>query len=274
MLAAAGDRRESPALGQVLDRLDVARSALSMGAEAVAQIQLARRLELRGSGLRADGAPAARPVLASVGTPRLHAPARRLLVPEISLDPLTPPPEPQPRPKKLKRPKDLDALRALAAAAESGALAAQLEEPDVAPPVAEAVEAGFAYQPSIEEAEMLRRLGRDCLEDVANHRDLRKPNAMESWLDQAPFEQRLLDKAERHEGIEVSRCCRSCHSTTRRPRGPTRRAPSPPPWCSGASRGATRSTWPWPRSSRRRRRPGLAGWRASGWRRAQPSSRR
>jgi hypothetical protein len=51
----------------------------------------------------------------------------------------------------------------------------------------------LAYEPAIEERELLRQLARDTLEDIASLSSLRKPIAGETWIDQAPFEQRLLD---------------------------------------------------------------------------------
>ncbi|WP_437683363.1 hypothetical protein [Sorangium sp. So ce131] len=200
LLAQAGDRREAPALDRAIGGLDLAASALALGATAVAQIQLARRSELTGGGPRSSEPPRERPFRASQGTPSLHAFARRPLVPELSLDPVVPLREAQPPPRKLKPPATLDALKAFAAAAATGELEKKLGEAgeggegeDRAPEPPAEEPPRFVHEPAIEEAEMLRRLGRDCLEDIAIHRDLRKPNAIETWLDQEPFEQRLLD---------------------------------------------------------------------------------
>jgi hypothetical protein len=193
MLASAGDRRTLPALASALDGLELARSALALGLTAVAQIQLERRAELH-AGRRAPEAPAAgRPFRASLGQPELHAFARRPLAPEVALDPVAPPPRPPARSKKLAAPKSLEALQAFAEAARSGALEQRFAAEAEPPPELQAEPLAFAYEPAIEEVEMLRRVARDCLEDVAIHRDLRKPNAIEGWTDQAPFEQRLLD---------------------------------------------------------------------------------
>ncbi|WP_437760545.1 hypothetical protein [Sorangium sp. So ce1389] len=194
LLVCAGDRREEPSLDRALDGLDLAASALVMGARAVAQIQLARRSELSGGGRRSSEPPRERPFRASQGTPSLHAFARRPLVPELSLDPSVPPREPQPAPRKLKPPATLDALKAFAAAAATGELEKKLgEDAAEVPDAPAAAPPRFVHEPAVEEAEMLRRLGRDCLEDIAIHRDLRRPNAIETWVDQEPFEQRLLD---------------------------------------------------------------------------------
>ncbi|WP_437708913.1 hypothetical protein WMF45_32235 [Sorangium sp. So ce448] len=201
LLAQAGDPREASALDRAIGGLDLATSALAMGATAVAQIQLARRSELTGGGARSSEPPRERPFRASQGTPSLHAFARRPLVPELALDPVVPLREAQPPPRKLKQPATLDALKAFAAAAATGEIEKKLGEDgggaasgaDHAPEAAAEEPPRFVYEPAIEEAEMLRRLGRDCLDDIAIHRDLRTPNAIETWLDQEPFEQRLLD---------------------------------------------------------------------------------
>ncbi|WP_437603807.1 hypothetical protein [Sorangium sp. So ce590] len=196
LLARAGDRREAPALGRALGALDLAASALAMGATAVAQIQLERRSELTGGG-RHHEPPRERPFRASQGTPSLHAFPRRRLVPEPSLDPIVPLREPQPAPRKLKPPATLDALKAFARAAAAGEIEEKLGENAAEAPAAPAEEPPrFVHEPAVEEAEMLRRLGRDCLEDIAIHGDLRKPNAIETWVDQEPFEQRLLDNVD------------------------------------------------------------------------------
>ncbi|MDB4939203.1 MAG: hypothetical protein JWP87_6175, partial [Labilithrix sp.] len=47
-----------------------------------------------------------------------------------------------------------------------------------------------------DDGEVLRRVARDCLEDIASLRMLRKPIPSETWLDQSPFEQRLLDNVD------------------------------------------------------------------------------
>ncbi|WP_438014599.1 hypothetical protein WMF18_27350 [Sorangium sp. So ce315] len=197
LLAQAGDRREAEALDRAIGGLDLAASALAMGATAVAQIQFARRSELSGGGPRSSEPPRERPFRASQGTPSLHAFARRPLVPELSLDPVVPLREAQPPPRSLKPPATLDALKAFAAAVTTGELEKKLGQygdgADQAPEAPAEEPPRFVHEPAIEEAEMLRRLGRDCLDDIAIHRDLRKPNAIETWLDQEPFEQRLLD---------------------------------------------------------------------------------
>ncbi len=191
LLAASGDRSECLALGKALDSLDLAASALRLGADAVAQEQLARRMELRG-GQVVEEAPKEKPFRASIGTPTLHAFARRPLVPELSLDPLAPPPEKPAPAQKLKAPKTVEELKAFAGAAAG--LEKKLDQEKAEDPGGgDALDPIFLHEPALEEAEMLRRLGRDCLEDMAILSDLRKPNAIESWLDQAPFEQRLLD---------------------------------------------------------------------------------
>lgn len=194
LLSAAGDRSEMPPLGRCLDHLGVASSALRGGAEAVAQLQMARRTELRGGGIGGDEIPKGRPFRASIGMPRLHAFPRRPMVPHLSLDAKEEIAAAPPPPKSLAPPKTLDELTAFAKAASSGELEKKLAADEPESTEGEAAEPPpFAFEPAVEEAEVLRRIARDCLEDIAVGRDLRKPNAMESWLDQEPFEQRLLD---------------------------------------------------------------------------------
>jgi hypothetical protein len=193
MLVRAGDPRRAAALREALEHLDFAGATLDVGALAVAQIQFTRRSELR---VAAGGAepPQPRPFRVSIGLPVLHAFARRPLVPDVSLDPVVPIAAEASPPRPVKRPETIDALEAFAAAARSGELQRELARVDLrAPPAGEDEPLPLPYEPAIEEAEMLRRLARDCLEDIAAHRDLRKPNAIETWLDQRPFEQRLLD---------------------------------------------------------------------------------
>ncbi len=193
ILSRAGDPAAVPALGRAVDHLVAADRELRAAADAVAAIQLARRAEIV-FGAPDVPLPAPRPFRASRGVPSLHAFARRPLAPHVVVDPLAPPPEDAPPPPPLPpRPRTLDELAAFAEAAASGELARRMTSG--AEPGAAAVRRPppFAFEPAIEEVEVLRRLARDCLEDVAVGRSLRKPNAIERWLDQAPFEQRLLD---------------------------------------------------------------------------------
>ncbi|MEZ4447371.1 MAG: hypothetical protein R3B72_50310 [Polyangiaceae bacterium] len=175
---------EQAAITDALGALNVASSALTLGVEAVARAQIA-------GGRVASAPPPPQPFRASFGIPQLHALPRKPMVPEIEPDPEAP--EPPPPPLALRRPETFEELADFAEKAASGALAARLMDEPEPPPVPDAVEVLLAYEPAVEDAEVLRRLSRDCLEDIAIHRELRKPNPIESWLDQAPFEQRLLD---------------------------------------------------------------------------------
>ncbi|WP_044985968.1 hypothetical protein [Sorangium cellulosum] len=192
LLAQVGDPDDAEALGRALGHLAAARTALERGADEVARIQLERRSELMG-GYVVTGPPPPRPFRASDGVPELHAIARPPLLPHVDVDPLAPAPEPAPRSAALPRPRTMAELKALAEQAISGELARQLDRPEEAEEPEEAPEPLHAYEPAIPEVEVLRRLARDCLEDIATYRTLRKPNAIESWLDQLPFEQRLLN---------------------------------------------------------------------------------
>ncbi|MFO0761964.1 MAG: hypothetical protein U0359_36325 [Byssovorax sp.] len=192
LLSRVGDAASIAPLGRAVERLGSAEAALRKGGEAVAQIQLARRSELCG-GVPIGAPPPPRPFRAGLGEPALHAPPRQPLLPLVIVDPKEPIAEPPAPPVTLPRPKDFAALAALAEDAASGALEKRMLDPDEPPAVAPEPELPPAYEPAIEEVEVLRRLGRDCLEDIAVHRNLRKPNAIEGWLDQAPFEQRLIN---------------------------------------------------------------------------------
>lgn len=182
MLDAAGDRTAVPSLRAVLEHLRLAGSALRGGSDAVAQIQLARRAELVG-GMVSDGPPPPRPFRASHRTPQLFALARPPLLPHVTVEPSEAlpeaPPPPPPKPTSF---------------AELAALAARFAEPLAAPQPSTdgAAPEEPAYAVAAPEAEVLRRLARDCLEDIALGRTLRTPNAIEGWRDQAPFEERLL----------------------------------------------------------------------------------
>ncbi len=194
LLARAGDDAALAPLASALASLASVEATLRTGAQAVAEIQLARRSELN-AGAAVSGPPPARRFRASVGLPELHAIVRLPLLPHVLIEPAAPLPEAAAPAVVLPAPRNLDELKALAAAVASGDLQRRLlEEPAAAAPILDAATTPpFAYTPAIEEVELLRRLARDCLEDIANHRCLRKPNAVESWLDQEPFEQRILD---------------------------------------------------------------------------------
>jgi hypothetical protein len=180
----------SAALVTVLGGLGDALTRLEDAANASARIQLTARNFGRRSFV-----PPPRPFQASIGVPHLQSVPRGKVVMPIELAASSvPPPPPAPR-VRIDRPKTLEQLQAFHEAAKSGALAAKLEEasrvdepPPPPPPPPE-----LAYEPSIEEGEMQRTLARDCLEDLACLAFLRKPIPSESWLDQAPFEQRLLN---------------------------------------------------------------------------------
>lgn len=192
LLAATGDATTLPSLDAAIGRLRAAEDILRRGAEAVSEIQFARRDELSVGKLGA--LPSARPFRASMGVPRLHSFARQPLLPHVVVEPKVPLLEAAQPATVISRPKSFGDLAALVADATSGALEARLRDAPVEPPVRPPPEPlPFPYVCAVGEAEVLRRVGHDCLEDIANSRNLRKPNATESWVDQGPFEQRLLD---------------------------------------------------------------------------------
>jgi hypothetical protein len=190
---AEGDPAKIPALGRSLSILDDAIARLRPVAEQVAMLQLEKRLNLRAAA--ADEAPKPRPFRASVGLPELHSLARPPLPLQVLLDPIVPlesvGPAPKPPPKLT-----LEQLQAMAQAGAAGkpmkvpGLEEEEEAPDEPPPP---LPVEFAYEPAIEEREVVRQLARFALEDLAGLSTLRHPIPTETWLDQAPFEQRLLN---------------------------------------------------------------------------------
>jgi len=173
-------------------RLAEAEETLMRGYEEVTRVQIERRNELIGGALGSVVVPA-RPFRASLGTPALHAFARARLAPHILLG-ADEPARPSAKKASIQRPTTIEELTAFAAAAASGEIEEAARREEAAP--AEAEESRpppFVFEPAVEEREVLRRIARDCLEDIAIGRSLRVPNAIETWMDQGPFEQRILD---------------------------------------------------------------------------------
>jgi hypothetical protein len=187
LLTRVGDPAVIDPLRRAVERLDTAVAALREGADAVAQIQLARRHELVGDHV-SGGLPPARTFRASVGLPELHAPPRPPLLPHVIMEPRAPLPAPPRPPPRTPRPSTFEELEAFA-----NASAAPIDDDPVVDEGLPDEPAILYFEPAIAEVDALRHLGRDCLEDIAGLRNLRKPNALESWIDQGPFEQRLLD---------------------------------------------------------------------------------
>ncbi|MBX3222285.1 MAG: hypothetical protein KF795_17330 [Labilithrix sp.] len=185
-----------PALLRALAALEVTHARVSRSAEEVVDIMLARRGDLRAGG----PAPAAvtRPFLASVGVPRLHALARVPVAPPLTIDPAVSVRVAKPRPKAPAKPQTIDELRAAAAkpAPPPDPADDEAATPDAAAADGAARGAREALAAEPEDGEILRRVAKDCLEDVAALRSLRQPIPTETWLDQAPFEQRLLDNVD------------------------------------------------------------------------------
>jgi len=130
------------------------------------------------------------PFRASIGEPQLHnlprgrfAPPYSVGVPEAGEVAAGPDEGPKP-------PTTFEELRAFAGAARAALAPKQPpkeeEEPEPPPPVR-------PWAESIDEAEAQRVIARDCLEDIGSLYLLRDPGEGESWCDQAPFEQRMLD---------------------------------------------------------------------------------
>ncbi len=191
ILDAIAPGEDVPAKQRAVERLRAAEVALRKGGEAVAQIQMDRRTEVFAG---PPGAPIPpRPFRASVGLPRLQAFPRLPLAPHIALG-APPAPKPDAPPPATPLPTTAEELQAFARAGIAASIAetAQPDDEERAPARVDRPPPLF-FEPASSEVEVLRRVARDCLEDVAIHRTLRQPNVMEGWLDQAPFEQRLLD---------------------------------------------------------------------------------
>lgn len=135
------------------------------------------------------------PFRASVGMPQLHVLRRPRLAPTLELGENQPTTATAPTPR-IPTPRTLEELEAFSAAATTGKLQASLlaePEEDVPPPPLEIV---YAYEPAVEEREVLRKMARDTLEDIGSLGNLRHPIPTETWLDQEPFEQRLFDNVD------------------------------------------------------------------------------
>jgi hypothetical protein len=180
MLVQAGPAKDPPA-ERALAALDATISRVKRSAEEVLDVVLARRGDRR-SGFPAATTSAARPFRASMAVPRLHTLARSPVALPLSVDPTT---AVTARRKAAKpappKPQTFEQLRAAANA------------PPAPPDLGLAEDLPAPLVPAADEGELLRRVARDCLEDVAALRGLRKPIPTETWRDQSPFEQRLLE---------------------------------------------------------------------------------
>jgi hypothetical protein len=108
------------------------------------------------------------------------------------VDPRKPiPAPPAPRPA-IQKPKTLEELARFTESVAAGVDVPLRDAPLVEAPSVDAPEAAAASA----EAELVRHVARDCLDTIASHRNLRKPNAIETWVDQEPFEQRILENVD------------------------------------------------------------------------------
>ncbi len=131
----------------------------------------------------------------SHATPTLHQLSR----PRVTMPAPAAPPKPKARPDTAESlgftaPKTLAELAEVAAILDPNGIAMLFSEPKDEPEPA--APAAFAFEVAVEERFALRALARDTLEDIGVLSGLRKPIPTESWLDQAPFEQRLLDNVD------------------------------------------------------------------------------
>lgn len=140
---------------------------------------------------RAWGAAAttSTPFRASVGEPQLHnlprgrfSPPFVVGVPEDEHE--------EPSADAVKPPTTFEELRAFADKARAALPAPKPAGKNDAPPPAPPVR---PFATAVDEAEAQRVIARDCLEDIGSLHLLRTPGEGESWIDQGPFEQRMLD---------------------------------------------------------------------------------
>lgn len=209
LLARAGSTTTSPPLVRALATLDATIARIRAATDEVVDLQLLRRGDRRGAGPETRE-PAARPFRASLGVPQLHAPRRAPIAPQLDLDAVVAIAKPAGARKAMApRPRTLAELRAARAAAsepepdagDAGDAGERAENETgggtarAARPAPEAPETSLALGPALSagEGEIARRVARDCLEDIAGLALLRKPIPTETWVEQAPFEQRLLD---------------------------------------------------------------------------------
>jgi hypothetical protein len=129
LLAPAGDPSAVPTLRRALLIVDNALRHASGAMDAVGQIQLEERMQLRRAPVE-DPVPKPRPFRASMGTSQLHAIARPPLTPRVSVDPIVPLPEKNVAapPPPVEKPKTLEALKAFGEATQSGALPAGIAD--------------------------------------------------------------------------------------------------------------------------------------------------
>lgn len=171
-----------------------ANDAIAMLAEVRARLDHAIEVVAMDPSLRrawGTSATATTPFRASVGEPQLHnLPRGRFAPPYVVAEPEEEAPSDRAPGDAVKAPTTFEELRAFAGAARAALPKAEPEPPaddkKPAPPVR-------PWADAIDEAEAQRVVARDCLEDIGSLHLLRTPGEGESWADQAPFEQRLLD---------------------------------------------------------------------------------
>ncbi len=149
---------------------------------------------LSGRSVRSAPSPLAAPsrFRLSQTTPTLHVLSR----PRVTMPAPASPPKPPASVETAESlgftpPKSLAELAEVAATLDAKGIAMLFSEPAATP--APTAPAPFLFDVAVEERFALRSLARDTLEDIGVLSGLRKPIPTESWLDQGPFEQRLLD---------------------------------------------------------------------------------
>lgn len=186
---------------RVREGLRGAHEALRAASDRVAALRATRRDRLEG-GPGAEPVPPPEPFRVCRGTPRWFALQRTPLTPFVDVGAPSPSLASSGEKPTLEAPRTEGALRALGAsfaaleaAGEHDATPsaeAEARAREAAIRVEEPPPADWAYEPASHELELVRSLARESLEELGLARHLRTPNTSETWLDQEPFEERLL----------------------------------------------------------------------------------
>ncbi len=198
---AGGLLSASPQHGQfqiqrLLGALKDAQAHARVAAEIVAMDQLQRRMQLGFGEPRVE--TSTRPFRVSQGEPELYALNREAVIPLVDLGEADPVRSPRPEGVAVAPPQGLDELRALAKNLGSQ-VAEQLGTSDLEAETDEdqnkdSLSDSVGRLESDRERQFLEEAARDTIEDIASLGSLRQPIETESWQDQGPFEQRLLQR--------------------------------------------------------------------------------
>lgn len=191
-LLARSAARPAFQLERARDILRDARDHTQAASEAIAISQLDRRLQLPFG--YEETARQVAPFRASLGRPQLHAPRRAEVSAHVDLGQAQPEPPAEVKVTLSKMPESLDDLKAMARDLFSVAKEFGKEEEPEEERSADDNDAPSSTLSGGAEDLAIAEFARDAIEDIAALGGLRHPIDTESWLDQAPFEQRLLNR--------------------------------------------------------------------------------